>query len=213
MADIADKLLKLMYEWIEEAQDCSSNLRALADELVKLRNNCNTAETVGSTVAVVGSVLSIGAAFFTAGASLALLGVVGGVGAGVSIVTKITEALMSSSKLKRITEIDKKCTEITDEIKRLYDQLREKCPSSSDDQKDHYVTKEILKAISRRNCLEIDTDIFDDAIRHLLRTGTVQAVTTGLVVSLVGEVLFMFSLLPSLALKGGAEAGKAWVSF
>ncbi|KAK7938464.1 hypothetical protein WMY93_001790 [Mugilogobius chulae] len=58
-------LLSLIDEWLEEAEECSCNLRALAGELESLREGCNACETVGSTVAVAGSILSIGAAFFT----------------------------------------------------------------------------------------------------------------------------------------------------
>ncbi|XP_055086765.1 uncharacterized protein LOC117389423 isoform X2 [Periophthalmus magnuspinnatus] len=211
MEQAADRLLELIDEWLEEAGECSSNLKALARELMSLRENCNAVETVGSTVAVAGSLLAIGGAFFTGGASLALLGAVGGVGAGVSVVTKITEQFMTSSKLNSVKKIDKNCNEISEKIQSLFNQLRDECPSSETTQKDQYAVNEILKAISRRSgigCFTYVTD-FHDVVHGLVENDLVKAISKGLAVSLMGEFLSAFSLLSAAASKGGERVGKA----
>ncbi|CAL9689728.1 unnamed protein product [Knipowitschia caucasica] len=212
MGSAADELLELIYKWLEAAKDCGSNLRGLAEELVSLREGCCAAETVGSTVAVAGSVVAIGAAFFTGGASLALwgMGVMGGVGAGINLATKITERFMSSNKLNRVTEIDQNCRKISNEMQALFQRLREECPCSDPDQQEQYVVEEILKAISRRFglgyyfCTDLSSVVYD-----IKENVLVLGVTTSLVCPLVGEVLAAFSLIRVVGSKGGAEVGKA----
>ncbi|KAK7929831.1 hypothetical protein WMY93_006226 [Mugilogobius chulae] len=196
-ADVRGQLLNLIYEWIEKAEECSRNLRGLAAELESLREDCNAWETVGNTAAVVGSALAIGAAFFTGGASLALLGAVGGgIGTTVSLVTKITEHFKSSSKLERVEEIDKRCNRIADRIQELFDKIKKESPSGKSEEQDQYVVKEFLKAVSRKSGLDSDMNVkdLDDLIRVLLDNALLEG-----------------KLLSAAAKKGGEQIGKAVV--
>lgn len=204
MGTCADRLLSLMYEWLREARDCSSNLRALAQELESLREDCNAGEMVGSTLGVIGAVTSIAAAPFTGGASVVMMGAVtGGIGATISVVSKITEQFKASSKLKRVKEIDERCNEIADKIQELFEELRGQCPSSCTDEQDMHVVKEFLRAMARRNGLDIDSNIrdLDDLMRYLKKNVLVGVISRRLASSVIHEVLTVLQLF-SLMLEG-----------
>lgn len=205
MSGTADHLLRLIQDWTKEARECSSNLRALADELETLRRDCNIAGTVGTTVAVVGGV-AVAAAPFTGGASLAVGGaVVGAVGAGVSLGTSITEHFLSNGKLERVKQIDEKCSKIAAKIKQLFQKLRDECPSVNKDERDQHVVKEFITAMMRRSGQsprEIIARI--QSIKHMHN-------------ALVMDVLSVFSLrmegvLLAMAAAAGKQLGKVAIA-
>ncbi|KAL7378775.1 hypothetical protein ABVT39_018566 [Epinephelus coioides] len=161
----ADVLLELIYSWIEQRELCAQQLRKLAKELEGLREKCNASEIVGNSVSVVGAATLIGAGFatlLTGGAAAPLIGLGAaytGVGATISVVTKITEHFLSSSTLKDAQKIEKKSDEIADKIQRLFQQLREeikKMTSLTDEDEDEdeverHVMNRILGAMARRS--------------------------------------------------------------
>lgn len=229
MSRSTDRLLKLIFDWIQEGEEYSSNLRALARELESLREKCNAAETVGSSVAVVGAVCLIGAGVatvLTGGAALPLLGAVGatcsGVGAGISVVSVITEHFQSSSELDKVKKIDKKCNDIAEEIQELFDKLKAECPSRNSDDKDRHVVSEILRTMVKQNGLadEIPIKDFDDLMNSLKENALFKGITRGLATSLlrkVLDVLTVFSLkmegkfLSNIVSKGGKQIVKGVV--
>ncbi|XP_074552985.1 uncharacterized protein LOC141809720 [Halichoeres trimaculatus] len=159
----ADNLLKEMFSWIEQRERCAKKLKKLAQELESLRENCNVSECVGTTTAVVGTACLIGAGLatlMTGGAAAPLLGIAGGVcsaaGVGISVVTKITEHLMSSDTMKDAQKIESESNETTKTIQKLFEKLKgeKQQVSSSADDLDQRVMCEILKAMARRSGLE-----------------------------------------------------------
>ncbi|KAM6965876.1 uncharacterized protein LKV04_018374 [Tautogolabrus adspersus] len=158
----ADRLLEQMYSWIEQREQCASKLRKLAQELESLREKCNASEAVGSSVAVVGAACLIGAGvatLFTGGAAAPLLGIAGGVysgiGLGISVITKITEHLLSSDTMKEAQKIESKSNEITQKIQKLFQKLKEETQQAGSfgdpDDLDRHVMTEILGAMARRS--------------------------------------------------------------
>lgn len=167
----ADRLVELIFSWIEQRELCAQRLRTLAQELESLREKCNASECVGSTVSVVGAASLIGAGLatvFTGGAAAPFLAVAGaaytGVGAAISVVTKITEHFISSDTMKDAEKIEKKSNEIAGKIQQLFEQLKEKRKevsfSTDPDQLDRHVMTEFLRAVARRNGQEQRIDFF-----------------------------------------------------
>ncbi|KAI3360242.1 hypothetical protein L3Q82_014557 [Scortum barcoo] len=162
----ADQLLKKMFSWIEQRENCAEQLRKLAQELETLRKKCNASECVGSSVSVVGAVCLIGAGvatFCTGGAAAPLLGVAGavysGVGAAISVVTKITEHFSSSDTMKEAKRIEEESNEIAEEIQELFKKLKAErkkvSPNADADDLDRHVTAELLGAMARRSGLNL----------------------------------------------------------
>ncbi|XP_034566412.1 uncharacterized protein LOC117831716 [Notolabrus celidotus] len=174
----ADQLLEQMYSWIDQREQCAEKLKKLARELESLRKKCNASECVGSSVAVVGSACLIGAGvatLLTGGAAAPFLGLLGGaytgVGVGISVITKITEHLSSSSTMKDAEKIERKSSEITKNIQDLFEQLKTETQLKKEMQLktetqgrsysvdpndlDQEVTNEILIAIARRSGLQL----------------------------------------------------------
>lgn len=164
----ADLLLELIFSWLDQRESCAEQLKKLARELESLREKCNASECVGSSVSVVGAACLIGAGaatLFTGGAAAPFLGVLGaaysGVGVAISVVTKITEHLLSSDTMKDAQKIEKKSNEIAEKIQKLFEQLkseREEASSFRDpDELDRHVMTEILGAMARRSGLKQET--------------------------------------------------------
>ncbi len=166
----ADQLLEMMFSWIEQRECCAEQLRELAQELESLRKKCNASECVGNSVSVVGAACLIGAGvatFFTGGAAAPLLGVAGavysGVGATISVVTKITEFFSSSDTIKKAQKIEKKSNEIAEEIQELFQKLKAErkkaCSFADPDDLDRHVMTEILSAMARRSGLKMQINV------------------------------------------------------
>lgn len=203
MSGTADRLLKLIYEWIKEAEKCSSNLRGLAQDLESLREKCNAWETVGNTVAVVGSGVSIAAAFFTGGGSLFLAGMLTGLaGTGTSLVTKITELFKTSDKLEKVKEIDEKCNRITNQMQDLFKELKDQCPSKNENDRDEHAVQEFLKAISRHNKLDIHFKDLDEMMKGIMKNEEPNVAMKVLMATFVYETI---SLLGLFSLRVGGK--------
>nr|XP_029134549.1 uncharacterized protein LOC114920590 [Labrus bergylta] len=158
----ADQLLEQMFSWIEQREQCARKLKKLAQELESLREKCNASEVVGSSVAVVGAACLLGAGvatLFTGGAAAPLLGLAGGVfsgvGLGISVITKITEHLLSSDTMKDAKKIESQSNEITKKIQKLFQKLKEERQQAGSftgpDDLDRHVMTEILGAMARRS--------------------------------------------------------------
>lgn len=161
----ADRLLELMYSWMEQRENCAEKLKDLARELESLREKCNISECAGSSVSVVGAACLLGAGaatLFTGGAAAPLLGVIGavysGVGATISVVTKITEHFLSSNTMKEALEVDKKSSKIGEKMQQLFEQLkaekRKLSPHADPDELDQHVMAEFLTAMGKRSGLK-----------------------------------------------------------
>ncbi|CAJ1075497.1 uncharacterized protein LOC117831718 [Xyrichtys novacula] len=161
----ADQLLEEMYTWIEQREQCARKLKTLAQELESLREKCNASECIGTTTAVVGTAFLIGAGvttLLTGGAAAPLLGIAGGVcsgvGVGISVITKITEHLLSSDTMKDAQRIERKGNEVSENIQKLFQRLKketQRASSSSDpNDLDQEIMNEILKAMARRSGLQ-----------------------------------------------------------
>lgn len=163
----ADQLLKKMYLWIEQRENCAEQLRKLARELETLRKKCNASDCVSSSVSVGRAACLLGASvatLFNCGAAAPFLRVAGAVysGAGVTIsemVTKITEHFLSSDTMKEAKRIEEKCKEIEEEIQKLFNELKAEkkkvCPNADADDLDRHVTCELLGAMARRSGLNL----------------------------------------------------------
>lgn len=163
----ADLLVELMFSWIEKRENCAKQLKKLADELEILRKKCNAAECYGSTVSVIGAASLIGAGvatFFTAGVAAPALAIVGGlysgVGAAVSVTTKIIEHFSSSDTLKEAEKIEEENNKIAEKIQNLFEQLKAEAkrmyPSADSDQVDRHVMTSFMGAVARRSGLKLN---------------------------------------------------------
>ncbi|KAF1380247.1 hypothetical protein PFLUV_G00184850 [Perca fluviatilis] len=91
-----------------------------------------------------------------------------GVGVAVSVVTKITEHVLSSNTMKEAQNIDKKSNEIAEKIQKLFEQLkaerREVSSFADPDDLDRHIMTEILRAMARRSGLDwkINFRMLDD---------------------------------------------------
>lgn len=196
---IADQLVELMFSWIKKRENCAKKLKKLADELETLREKCNSAECAGSTVSVIGAASLIGAGvatFFTAGAAVPALAIVGGiysgVGAAVSVTTKIIEHFSSSDTLKEAEKIEKENNETAKSIQNLFEQLKVEVkrmyPSANPDQVDRHVMTSFMGAVARRSGLKLNINFSQHESFYLIEPGMRQnslntfAMTAGLTV-------------------------------
>ncbi|XP_034080444.1 uncharacterized protein LOC117551621 [Gymnodraco acuticeps] len=158
----ADKLLDLMFSWMENREHCAKQLRKLARELEDLKENCNGSQCVGNTVSVVGAASLLGAGvatLITAGLAapfLALGAAYTFVGVTISLVTQLTEHLSSSKTMKKAQSIESESNEIAEEIKSQFEHLRKvECKAESvnadEDELDQRVMAKIPAAIARRS--------------------------------------------------------------
>uniref|UniRef100_UPI0037E6FEAF uncharacterized protein n=1 Tax=Semicossyphus pulcher TaxID=241346 RepID=UPI0037E6FEAF len=158
---IADELLERMFSWIEQRERCARKLKQLAQELESLRQKCNASECVGSSLGVAGAACLIGAGvatLFTGGAAAPLLGLAGvytGIGAGISVVTKAAEHLVSSITMIEAQNIERKNNRTTKEIQKLFQRLKaeqqQASPSAGPDDLDQHIMTEMLRAMARRS--------------------------------------------------------------
>ncbi|XP_029981835.1 uncharacterized protein LOC115413241 [Sphaeramia orbicularis] len=163
MMAAADEALEQMYSWIEQKELSAKKLQKVADELEALRDKCNMFVVAGSTTAVVGfvSVMAVVVAMLSTG-GLAAPGLViaglmcSGVGTAITLGTKITKHISSSSTLKEATKIEKKCNRKAEKLQQLFEELKAQSTFTDPDQNDQYVLKELLEAMARRSGL---TDI------------------------------------------------------
>ncbi|KAI7794742.1 hypothetical protein IRJ41_025971, partial [Triplophysa rosa] len=172
----ADQLLELIFCWIEEREHFADNLRKLAEELESLRKKCNVAECVGSSLTVLGAASLIGAGVatvFTFGAAAPLMGLAStctNMGTVVSQCTKIIEALLSCSIMKKLQVIEKKSNEIAKKIQQILKcEKKEVNPSAEPDELEHHIMAEILRAIARQIGLNIQIIIdsmINDKLNH-----------------------------------------------
>lgn len=180
----ADRLLELLFSWMEQRERCAEQLRKLAGELEALREKCNASECIGSTVSVLGAACLIGAGVatvFTGGAAAPFLGVLGaaysGVGVTISVVTKITEHFLSSDTMKEAQNTEQKSNDIGEEIQRLFRQLkaeRKEAGCFADpDEVDRHIMTEILRAAARRSGLQwnIKVNMLDDEPQFFINEG------------------------------------------
>ncbi|CAJ1075496.1 uncharacterized protein LOC114920590 [Xyrichtys novacula] len=155
----ADQLVREIYNWIEQWEQCAEKLKKLARELESLREKCNASECVSSSLTVIGAgcVVAAGVTVLTGGAGAPFLfglgGVYGGISTGISVVTMITEHLLSSDTMKEAEKRVEKCNKIKIKIQKLFDQLRnerrrERYFADPDDL-DRDVLNEILRALAR----------------------------------------------------------------
>ncbi|KAI9523662.1 hypothetical protein NQZ68_025384, partial [Dissostichus eleginoides] len=158
----ADKLLDLMFKWMEKRECCAKQLRELARELEDLTEKCNGSQFIGNSVTVLGAASLVGAGvatFFTGGLAAPLLAWLGaaytGVGITISLATHLTEHLLSSKRTKKAKSIESESNEIAERIKRLFEQLRKECKAESvdadEDELDQRVMAKFPAAIARRN--------------------------------------------------------------
>ncbi|XP_034427730.1 uncharacterized protein LOC117753637 [Hippoglossus hippoglossus] len=157
----ADKLLEQIFSWIDQRSRCADKLVKLAAELESLRQKCNGAECVGSSVAVVGAACVIGAGvtFLTGGAAAPFLGLLGGtyLGAGtvISVATKLVELFLSSSTMKDAKKIEEKSNELAKDIQRLFEELKSEKKEANrfadPDNLDRHILTDIMRAVARRS--------------------------------------------------------------
>ncbi|KAK2915778.1 hypothetical protein Q8A67_000152 [Cirrhinus molitorella] len=177
----ADKLLELIFCWIEEKEHVADNLRKLAKKLESLREKCNASECVGSTVTMVGAVGLIGAGvatFFTGGAAsplVALASAYTGIGSTISLTTKIIEKQCSKT-MEKVKDIEKKSNEIAKEIHQLFQKLKSEKkkvdPSSKPEELEHHIMIEFLRAIARK--IGVNVQIINDSMLKDMLTHTLQ---------------------------------------
>lgn len=192
----ADRMLRLMCEWVVEAGECGSTLMGLAEEPESLRKGYNIAETVGSAGTMPLSVSGIEKKL----AGLALAPFTGGLSlfgaedfrAEVSPGTKVTERDMFSSKLEQVKEMDMRCNKITAEIQNRFYDLREQCSSSCEDERNVHAVKEFLKATLRQSRLDVGKDV-NDWVNSIV-TISALALTQTQNVPLITEVLQLLSV-------------------
>ncbi|XP_073351147.1 uncharacterized protein [Pagrus major] len=215
----ADQLVKLMFSWIEQRENCAKQLKKLADELKSLRAKCNAAECVGSTVSVVGAASLIGAGvatLLTAGAAAPALalagGVYGGVGLTVSVTTKIIEHFSSSATLKEAQKIEKKGNKIAENIQKQFEQLKAEVkkmyPSADSDEVDRHVMSAFMGAVARRSGLKLNIDFSTHERFYHSEQGTrliPVAVTAGLTAIVCG-------ILAVFLLKTVGKQSKLWMA-
>ncbi|KAK5856872.1 hypothetical protein PBY51_008436 [Eleginops maclovinus] len=157
-----DELVDLMFRWLEKRERCAKQLRELARELEVLREKCNASECVGNSVSVVGGACLVGAGvatLCTGGLAAPFLGFLGaaytGVGLTISLVTKLTEHLLSSKRTKKAQLLESESNRIAERIKHLFEQLRAECRKESfnadEDELEQRVIAKILAAIARRS--------------------------------------------------------------
>lgn len=156
----ADRLVELMYSWMESRRKCARELRDLAGELESLREKCNAGETVGNSIAVLGAGCMVGAGlltFATGGIAAPFLGALGAaystVGATITVATKIIEGFKSSGTMERAQNADQFANTIAKEIDQLFEKLKAEGPGGSE--QDHHIVKEVLEALSRRCGLSV----------------------------------------------------------
>ncbi|XP_038566029.1 uncharacterized protein LOC119896608 [Micropterus salmoides] len=153
-----DLLLELMFSWIQQRELCAEQLKKLAQELESLREKCNVSECVGSSLSVVGAACAIGAILFPGIAASQLISQLGsassGVGVPISMLTKLTEHLLSSSTMKEAQKIEEQSNKVSDKIQTLFQQLKaevkSRSPSADPDELDRNTMTEILRATGRR---------------------------------------------------------------
>lgn len=166
----ADELLDEIFSWIKQREHFAEQLTQLAQELESLRKKCNAAETYGSSVSVVGSACVLGAGIatlFTGGAAappLLTAGTVyGGVGLATSVITKLTEHLLSSGTMKKAIELEKKSNDIAKNIKNLFDKLKAKIGTATSfantDELEKNIFTNILIAVAKREQIHIKIEI------------------------------------------------------
>ncbi|XP_033991723.1 uncharacterized protein LOC117487175 [Trematomus bernacchii] len=158
----ADKLVDLMFRWMEKRERCAEQLRELARELEVLRKKCNGSQCVGNSVSVVGAASLLGAGvatLCTGGLAAPFLGLLGAaytvVGLTISGVTQLTEYLSSSERTKKAESIESESKRIAEEIDDLFEQLKAECKAESvnadEDELDQLVMAKLPAAIARRN--------------------------------------------------------------
>ncbi|XP_041672999.1 uncharacterized protein LOC121529269 isoform X2 [Cheilinus undulatus] len=164
----ADQLLEQMYSWMKQREECAEKLRKLAKELESIREKSNGFQAIGSSLSVVGSVCLVGAGvatLFTGGLAAPFLGVVGGVYTGVglsmSLITMFVEHLSSSDTMNQAKSIEEKCNELTKNIQRLYDQLKQELQQEATfkdaDDLEYRIMSEIMGAMARRSGWSVPT--------------------------------------------------------
>ncbi|KAF0022254.1 uncharacterized protein LOC118289099 [Scophthalmus maximus] len=159
----ADKLLEMIFSWIEQRKQCADQLSKLAQELESLRMKSKGGQCVGSSVAVVGAacLLGAGVTILTGGAAAPLLGALGatytGVGAVISVASKIIESFVSSDTMKDAKKIEEKSNDIAKNIQRLFEQLKSEKEAvnsfTNPDHLDRHIMTEILRSVARRSGL------------------------------------------------------------
>lgn len=165
--ELYDKLL----EWLPRREASAKELRAIADRLDQLRRDVNISRTVGSSVAVVGGLATIGSlilAVATAGLSTPLVvATVGGTaaavaGAATSAISQIVESYKNGEEFKSARKIMEADESAAAEVAGLLEKLRimgDRIISSSkgnylvwdqfavsDRQSSHMATQRILSA-------------------------------------------------------------------
>ncbi|XP_053281649.1 uncharacterized protein LOC128442994 isoform X2 [Pleuronectes platessa] len=157
----ADKLLEQMFSWIDQRSRCADQLVKVAEKLESLRQNCNGAECVGSSVAVGGAALAIsaGVTILTGGAAAPILGLLGsiflGAGTVISVGTKLVEHFLSGSTMKDAKEIEKTSDELANNIQQLFEKLKSEKKEANRvadlDDLDRHILTDILRALARRS--------------------------------------------------------------
>ncbi len=178
--DTSDLLVELMLSWIEKREQCAGKLKKLAEELKTHRKNCNITETVGSSVAVAGSVSLIGAGIatlLTGGLAAPVLvgaaAVCSGAGVGVSVGTKITEHCISKGTMEEAQKIEKNSNEIAHKINQLLEQLKEEVketsPFADEDEVDRHIMAKFAGAFARQSGLQhINSRLTDNELQFLM---------------------------------------------
>ncbi|XP_034091051.1 uncharacterized protein LOC117558771 isoform X2 [Gymnodraco acuticeps] len=161
MMGTADELLDLMFKWMDQKEGCAKYLRKLARELEDLRKKCNGNQFIGNSVQVAGAASLVGAGvatLITGGLAVTFLAFGAtymGVGVTISVVTHLTEHLLSSMTMEKAQRIESKSNKIAERIKRLFEQLRKEFKAESvnadKDELDQRVMAKVLGAIGRRN--------------------------------------------------------------
>ncbi|PFX20552.1 Apolipoprotein L3 [Stylophora pistillata] len=121
--------LKVLQEKTEKmntnAKETAESLRAAAKKLDDVWRDCKTAHAVGTSVGIVGGILSIGggiAAILTAGVAtpLSIAGLcVGGAGATTNLGTAIVEGLINSAEIKKAEKHLDETIESVNEVNRI----------------------------------------------------------------------------------------------
>ncbi|KAK5886764.1 hypothetical protein CesoFtcFv8_017768 [Champsocephalus esox] len=122
MMGTVNELLDLMFKWMDQKEGCAMHLRKLARELEDLREKCNSNQFIGNSVQVAGAASLVGAGvvtLLTGGLAVAFLAFGAtyiGVGVTISVVTHLTEHLLSSMTMEKAQRIESESNKIAERI-------------------------------------------------------------------------------------------------